>query len=190
MAVSAHCTGVINCILLATCGFSISPTVFAEQELIVSAGKGLGKALLQRNSISAAEMAGVNYSYLFASSGNASNLWQWWGQGSYSYLRLAHHNENQQQNIVEIKPVLRWYPRNEPSGTFAEAGVGASYLSRRNFGDIQLSTKLNFALHFALGYRFSSGHTLSLRYSHFSNAYTNNPNPGFDFASLNGHFNF
>lgn len=187
---SANYTGRIYCVILCVCGVTISPTVFAEQELIVSAGKGLGEALMQRNANSDAEMVGVHYAYRFASSGNASNHWQWWGQGSYSHMRLVHRNENQQQTIIEIKPVLRWYPRNEPSGTFGEAGVGASYLSRREFGDIQLSTKLNFALHFALGYRFSSGHTLSLRYSHFSNAYTNLPNPGFDFVAINGHFNF
>ncbi|GAB2900134.1 acyloxyacyl hydrolase [Microbulbifer echini] len=145
---------------------------------------------MQRDANSTAKAAGVNYSYLFSSSNSANNSWQWWGQGSYSYLRLEHLGETQQQNIIEIKPVLRWYPQNEPLGSFAEAGVGASYLSQREFGDIQLSTKVNFALHFALGYRFTSGHTLSLRYSHFSNGYTNVPNPGFDFASINGHFSF
>ncbi|MCO1334090.1 acyloxyacyl hydrolase [Microbulbifer sp. OS29] len=178
------------CALFFACGLLISPTTSAESELIASAGKGLGTELMQYRSISTAEMAGVSYSYLLASFEIANNLWQWWGQGSYSYMRIKHRNESQQQNILEIKPVLRWYPRNEPLGGFGEAGVGASYLSQKHFGDIELSTKLNFALHFALGYRFSGGHTLSLRYSHFSNARTNTPNPGFDFASLNGHINF
>ncbi len=179
-----------GCILFFALNFLYSQAALAEQEIIISAGKGLGNALMQRDSISAAKVAGVNYSYLLTSSNNANNSWQWWGQGSYSHIRLEHLNETQQQNIIEIKPVLRWYPHSEPLGGFGEAGVGASYLSQREFGDIQLSTKINFALHFALGYRFSSGHILSLRYSHFSNAYTNIPNPGFDFASINGHFNF
>ncbi|MFA0810788.1 acyloxyacyl hydrolase [Microbulbifer epialgicus] len=171
-------------------GLLNSPLLLAESEFVVSAGKGLNNTLMQRRSISAAKMGGLNYSYLLTSSASNSNFWQWWGQGSYSHMYLEHRDQKQRQNIIEIKPVLRWYPRHEPSGGFGEAGVGAAYLSRREFGDIRLSTNLNFALHFALGYRFSSGHTLSLRYSHFSNANTNIPNPGFDFASLNGHFYF
>ncbi|WP_444886748.1 acyloxyacyl hydrolase [Microbulbifer sp. JMSA008] len=180
----------LGCTLLLAWILPGAPATIAEQEIIISAGKGLGNVLMQRDSISAAKVGGINYSYLLTSFNNANNAWQWWGQGSYSYIRLEHLNETQQQNILEIKPVLRWYPRSEPLGSFGEAGVGASYLSQQEFGDIRLSTKVNFALHFALGYRFSSGHTLSLRYSHFSNAYTNIPNPGFDFASFNGHFNF
>jgi len=178
------------CALFFAFGFLIHSNASAESEFIASAGKGLGNELMQVHSISTAEMAGLSYSYLLASSNLANQFWQWWGQGSYSFMRIKHLNENQQQNILEFKPLLRWYPRSEPRGGFGEAGVGASYLSREHFGDIRMSTKLNFALHFALGYRFSGGHTLSLRYSHFSNARTNTPNPGFDFASLNGHFSF
>jgi hypothetical protein len=93
----------------------------------------------------------------------------------------------QHQNILEIKPILRWYPNSEARGLFGEAGIGAAYLSNQSFGAIDLTTKWNFALHFAAGYRFSNS-AFSLRYSHFSNGYTNTPNPGFDFASLNWHF--
>ncbi|AWF82038.1 acyloxyacyl hydrolase [Microbulbifer sp. A4B17] len=171
-------------------GLLLAPLTYAESEFIASAGKGLGNELMQFRSISAAEMAGFSYSHLLSSFSIGNNSLQWWGQGSYSRMRTEHQSENQQQNIFEIKPILRWYPRSELQGGFAEAGAGASYLSQKNFGDIELSTKLNFALHFAFGYRFSRGHVLSLRYSHFSNARTNRPNPGFDFASLNGHFNF
>ncbi|WP_444907749.1 acyloxyacyl hydrolase [Microbulbifer sp. SSSA008] len=171
-------------------GLLLAPPIQAESELIASAGKGLGNELMQYRSISASEMAGFSYSYLLSSFSLGDNSLQWWGQGSYSHMRIEHHSEKQQQNILEIKPILRWYPRGELRGGFAEAGAGASYLSQKNFGNIGLSTKLNFSLHFAFGYRFSRGHVLSLRYSHFSNARTNTPNPGFDFASLNGHLNF
>lgn len=162
----------------------------AEQELIVSAGMGLGDELIQRHSISGAEMAGINYSYLFHDYQNGFGRWRWWGQGGYSRLHLDHRGKDQHQNIFEVKPVLRWYPNQEAYGVFGETGVGAAYLTNDDFGDIHLSTKLNFALHFAGGYRWRNGLVLSLRYSHFSNAYTNMPNPGFDFASLNGHFSF
>ena len=164
--------------------------VVAEQELIVSAGKGMGDELIQRDSISGADMVGINYAYRFAEFPLASGSWQWWAQGSYSYLWMDYEGESQKQNIVELKPVLRWYPGTSAQGLFAEAGVGAAYLTQKNFGEIELTTKPNFALHFVGGYRLHSGSTVSLRYSHFSNAYTNRPNPGFDFASLNWHFGF
>ncbi|WP_445358029.1 acyloxyacyl hydrolase [Microbulbifer sp. ANSA005] len=171
-------------------GLFLTPPTHAESEFIASAGKGLGNELMQYRSISASEMAGFSYSHLLLSFSLGNNSLQWWGQGSYSHMRIEHQSEKQQQNIFEIKPILRWYPRSQLQGGFAEAGAGASYLSQKDFGDIGLSTKLNFALHFALGYRFPRGHILSLRYSHFSNARTNTPNPGFDFASLNGHLSF
>lgn len=172
------------------CAFLAHSPAQAEQELIVSAGKGLNDALIQRHSIASAEMVGINYSRRVAEYIIGDNNWQWWGQGSYSRLREQHLGQTQHQNILELKPVLRWYPQAEPQGFFAEAGVGAAYLSNRSFGAIDLTTKWNFALHFAGGYRLLGGDVLSLRYSHFSNGYTNRPNPGFDFASINWHFNY
>ena len=164
--------------------------VMAEQELILSAGKGMGNELIQRDSISSADMLGINYAHQLAEFPLTSGIWQWWAQGSYSYLQMDYQGETQEQNIIELKPVLRWYPGVSAQGLFAEAGVGAAYLTQKNFGDIELTTKPNFALHFVGGYRLHTGSTISLRYSHFSNAYTNRPNPGFDFASLNWHFGF
>ncbi|WP_445363786.1 acyloxyacyl hydrolase [Microbulbifer sp. ANSA003] len=190
VVLSKICSALKYCACIFAGGLILSPQSLAESELIASAGKGLGTELMQYRSISAAEMAGFSYSHLLSSFNLGNNSLQWWAQGSYSHMRTQHQNENQQQNILEIKPILRWYPRSQLQGGFAEAGAGASYLSQKDFGDIGLSTKLNFALHFALGYRFPRGHILSLRYSHFSNARTNIPNPGFDFASLNGHLSF
>ena len=172
------------------CGLFTVPAVQAEQEVIVSAGKGLGDALIQQESISTAKMGGISYAYRFVEYPTATGLWQWWGQVSYSHLWLDHRGDQQDQNIFELKPVVRWYPCNLASGLFGEFGVGGAYLTQKNFGDIELTTKPNFALHFAAGYRLDTGNVLSLRYSHFSNAYTNTPNPGFDFASVNWHFNF
>lgn len=162
----------------------------ADQELIASIGKGLDSALIQRDSIASAEMAGLSYAHDFASFSFRSGLWQWWLQGSYSYLWIDYRGEDQHQEVFELKPVLRWYPGGGYRGWFAEAGVGAAYLTHKDFGEIELSTKPNFALHFVGGYRLDNGCSLSVRYSHFSNAYTNTPNPGFDFASLNWHFSF
>lgn len=168
----------------------ITSLAHAEQELIVSAGKGMDDTLIQRKSIAGAEMLGFSYAWRFSEFLGGAGRWQWWLQGSYSRMNIHYRGERQHQNIVEVKPVLRWYPGKEPFGLFGEAGVGAAYLSNQDFGNIHLTTKPNFALHFVAGYRMHSGHTISLRYSHFSNAYTNTPNPGFDFASLNGHFSF
>lgn len=162
----------------------------AEQEFIVSAGKGLNDALIQQKSIASAEMLGINWAYLLEDCPANNRRSQWWLQASYSRLWEQHHGRDQTQNILELKPVLRWYPRPEAQGFFGEAGLGAAYLSERNFGAIRIQAKWNFAMHFAAGYRLPGGSSISLRYSHFSNAYTNARNPGFDFASVNWHFSF
>ncbi|WP_237058547.1 acyloxyacyl hydrolase [Microbulbifer sediminum] len=168
----------------------LSSPALADQEFILSIGKGLDSLLIQRESIASAEMAGFSYAHDFAEFPFRSGLWQWWVQGSYSHLWEQHLGEDQHQEIFELKPVLRWYPGGNHNGFFAEAGVGAAYLTHKSFGDIELTTKPNFALHFVGGYRLPGGCSMSVRYSHFSNAYTNTPNPGFDFASINWHFSF
>ncbi|WP_346836750.1 acyloxyacyl hydrolase [Microbulbifer sp. SAOS-129_SWC] len=172
------------------CGLCCTPIAQAEQEVVISAGKGLGNALIQRYSISTAKMAGASYARRFLEYRFVTGLWQWWGQASYSHLWLDYRGLDQTENIFELKPVLRWYPCRRAYGLFGEFGVGGAYLSEQDFGDIHLTTKPNFALHFAGGYRLQNGAVVSLRYSHFSNAYTNTPNPGFDFAAVNWHFNF
>ncbi len=158
-------------------------------ELILSGGKGLGDALIQQKSIAGSEMVGANWSYQFYDYPSHHHL-QWWAQVSYSYMWHDYRGQDQKQHIWELKPVLRWYPQREAQGLFGEVGVGAAYLTERSFGAIDLSTNLNFSLHFAAGYTLDSGNTFSIRYSHFSNGYTNTPNPGFDFASLNWHTKF
>jgi|GEM_PF-1215402 len=159
------------------------------QELILSGGKGLGSALIQQKSIAGAGMVGANWSYQFYDYPSNHHL-QWWAQVSYSHMWHDYQGRDQKQNIWELKPVLRWYPQREAVGFFGEVGVGAAYLTERSFGAIDLSTNLNFSLHFAAGYTLQSDNSLSLRYSHFSNGYTNTPNPGFDFASINWHTKF
>ncbi|QKX18632.1 acyloxyacyl hydrolase [Microbulbifer sp. YPW1] len=160
-----------------------------SQELILSGGKGIGSALIQQDSTAGADLVGANWSYLFYDYPSQHHF-QWWAQVSYSYMWRDYRGRDQKQHIWELKPVLRWYPRREARGLFGEVGVGAAYLDERSFGAVELSTNLNFSLHFAAGYTLQSGNTLSLRYSHFSNGYTNTPNPGFDFASLNWHTRF
>ncbi|WGL16765.1 acyloxyacyl hydrolase [Microbulbifer bruguierae] len=178
--------------LLLIFGTILSPLSHAEkgnQELILSGGKGLDNTLIQQKSIASAEMLGVNWSYQFYDYPGKHRL-QWWAQVSYSYMWEDHKGDEQTQQIWELKPVLRWYPRHEAQGLFGELGIGAAYLTERSFGAIDLSTNLNFSLHFGAGYTLLNGSTISLRYSHFSNGYTNTPNPGFDFASLNWHVHF
>lgn len=170
-------------------GILASATSHAEkgdQEWIVGAGKGLGDALIQQKSIASAEMVGSSWSYQFYDYPSSHHI-QWWAQVSYSYMQQEYRNNDQSQHIWELKPVMRWYPHREALRWFGEVGIGAAYLEERSFGPIELSTNLNFSLHFAGGYTLQNGQTLSLRYSHFSNGYTNTPNPGFDFASLNWH---
>ncbi|WP_295797929.1 acyloxyacyl hydrolase [uncultured Microbulbifer sp.] len=189
---SAFTPVVLKAIFIAALGALYALPAQAEkgdQEWIFSAGKGLGDALIQQKSIAGAGMLGANYAYQFYDYPGRHRI-QWWAQGSYSFMQNDYRGRDQTQHIWELKPVLRWYPRPQAIRWFGEVGVGAAYLTERSFGPIELSTNLNFSLHFAGGYTLQNGQTLSLRYSHFSNGYTNTPNPGFDFASFNWHIAF
>mgnify|MGYP000536633849 CR=1 FL=1 len=181
----------VTCLTLSA---ALSPALaYAEkgdQELILSGGGGMGSFLIQQKSTAGAALVGANWSYQFYDY-PAQHRLQWWAQLSYSYMWDDHrHGNNEEQQIWEVKPVLRMYPGPQAQGLFGEVGIGAAYLDERDFADIGLSTNLNFSLHFAAGYTFPGNSVASLRYSHFSNGYTNNPNPGFDFFSLNWHIPF
>ncbi|HFB67019.1 MAG TPA: acyloxyacyl hydrolase [Aeromonadales bacterium] len=162
--------------------------LFAEQEFIGGIGKGMDNTLIQSKSISSAGQYEVSWAYnLDKSFSNDYGYWQWWLQAGYVHLKGQHNGEKNTLSIVELKPILRLYPSGENGKLFFEGGLGASKFSRKQFEQITVQIKGNFAVHFAAGYRINDLLRVSLRYSHFSNGYTHTPNPGLDTMSLNLH---
>lgn len=152
--------------------------------------KGLGRTAIQSKSIADSSGWGASLAYHVKDVNLRNCWWQLWTQASYSELRGEHYDGTEAQDIAEIKALMRWYPDNSFNGYFAEFGLGGAHLSNTEYNDIPLDTNLNFAVQFSGGYRWSNGLMFSLRYSHFSNAFTNEPNPGLDFAGANLHFSF
>jgi lipid A 3-O-deacylase len=89
--------------------------------------------------------------------------------------------------LVGATPVVRWYPRADGKGWFAEGGIGINFLSPvYRVGGRRFSSSLNFGDHLGLGWRSGKAaeHEWVLRVQHFSNAGLRVPNPGEDFAQL------
>jgi lipid A 3-O-deacylase len=90
------------------------------------------------------------------------------------------------QNIWDIgaTPVFR-LARNNQTGPYVEAGIGAHILSAHydNNGR-QLSTNFQFGTHVGVGYVFRNNVDLGLKIEHISNAGIKEPNSGVNFLVL------
>lgn len=96
------------------------------------------------------------------------------------------------QNLIDIglTPVFRWQ-RDNLKGWYAEAGIGAHYLSEiYDNNDRQFSTKFQFGDHLGFGYVFSNNVDVGIRIQHFSNASIKQPNDGANFAVLRASYAF
>lgn len=86
-----------------------------------------------------------------------------------------------------VSPVLRLYPASIGQGWFAEAGIGANWISSRYCNESrEFSTTFNFGDRIAVGRRFgpNQAHEISLGIEHFSNGGIREPNPGENFVQL------
>jgi hypothetical protein len=129
---------------------------------------------------------------------------QWWKSngthlGGYWDVSLAQwrgnrfeDNPGNSQNITDfgVTPVFR-FQRDSLKGPYAEAGIGAHYLSEQyNNAGRQLSTNFQFGDHIGVGYVFQSNLDLGLRVQHFSNGGIREPNSGVNFAFLRLSYRF
>lgn len=119
-----------------------------------------------------------------AENAQLSGLWdlslaQWRGR--------RHKNQagdTQDLIAIGISPMLRLASR-ENTGPYFETGLGPHLLSDNydNNGR-QLSTRFQFGSHLGLGYIFSNGLDVALRFQHYSNASIKKPNDGVNFLIL------
>ena len=89
--------------------------------------------------------------------------------------------------VVEVTPSFRLVPDAGRSALFLDAGIGATWSSRRYIAqDKAFSTSFNFATHLGVGYAFGDQrqHELQLRLQHVSNGGIKKPNPGENFVQL------
>jgi hypothetical protein len=91
-------------------------------------------------------------------------------------------DETQNITSIGITPVFR-FQKDTMKGFYAEAGIGANYLSELyDNDDNQLSTRFQFGDHIGIGYVFENNLDLGLKIQHFSNGGIKDPNNGVNFA--------
>lgn len=123
---------------------------------------------------------------------------RWWQSngthiGGYWDVTAAHwrgdrfqgvQGRNQHLNAFGITPVIR-FQRDSLRGWYAEAGIGAHFLSEKYDNDgHQLSTRFQFGDHLGAGYVFRNGLDVGFRFQHFSNGSIKSPNDGVNFAII------
>jgi lipid A 3-O-deacylase len=129
---------------------------------------------------------------------------QWWRSngthvGGYWDATIAHwrgsrfrgvRDGTQSITAIGITPVFR-LQQDSGRGLYAEAGIGLHLLSDLydNAGK-QLSTRLQFGDHLAIGYVFRNDLDLKLKIQHFSNGRLKKPNDGINFAILSASYQF
>lgn len=143
-----------------------------------------------------------------AGSGNKTRLirvgtqWEWGGKWSVSEnvqlsgywdLNLAlwrgkryqdRPSSKQEIGAIGFVPVFRLAP-NDGLGAYVELGTGPHLLSKLYDNNRrQLSTRFQFGSHLGLGYVFSSGLDIAVRYQHYSNASIKKPNDGVNFTVI------
>ncbi|MCZ2406763.1 MAG: hypothetical protein BGO74_13370 [Burkholderiales bacterium 68-12] len=86
-------------------------------------------------------------------------------------------------NVLGVGAALQWRAQEGSAPWFVEAGTGLNYAQPR-FMD--MSTRLNFASHLALGFEHGAQreHEWQLRLQHSSNGGVKKPNPGQNFLQL------
>ena len=172
--------GQVAALLLAML-FSASASALDAVGLVV--GKGLNDQLIQSKNIASTDIVGVDLRWQtdWASTFDWAHV-----DALYITLQLAqwqgrHLGESEQMNLVALSALWRW---QHPDNWFADAGVGATRLSKEVYEEVTLAGRNQFALDFAVGKQIAEHWELSLRYRHYSNGYTARPNPGLDGAVL------
>lgn len=118
-------------------------------------------------------------------SGRVAGYWEASAAG-WSYRAEAPHGRRELLQFA-LTPVLRYRGSDGTSRWFAEAGIGATWMTRHyQTDDKQFSTRWNFGDHLALGWFVGADQRdeIALRIQHFSNGGFKEPNSGENFVQL------
>ena len=152
------------------------------------------------------ELAGGNQTQISRIAAQSDWVKQLWhsdarkiGVGVYWDFAATQWRENRYLNLpdsthsifdLSITPIFR-LKSDDPSGLFAEAGIGIHYLSNAydNNGR-KLSGSLQFGSHVGVGYAFNNKLDISLNVQHVSNGGIRHPNDGVNFVVTRMRFHF
>jgi lipid A 3-O-deacylase len=111
-------------------------------------------------------------------SGSSLSIVPEWNVGYLSSNRSIVAGNANAKNAYHLGmvPMLRW----QSGAFFVEGGIGATFFSRTQFGNRNISTSFQFQDHLGVGYHLTPATSVGLRYTHYSNADIKKPNPGLE----------
>lgn len=109
-------------------------------------------------------------------SGSTLSISPEWSLGFISSNRALVAGSSKDAVHLGLVPMLRW----QIGAFYAEGGIGASFFSRTQFGNRNISTSFQFQDHLGLGFLLTRDTSVGLRYTHYSNADIKRPNPGLE----------
>ena len=165
-------------VLLFACSTAVGAFVGGETiDLGVEAGTGLSRDASDTQLLRLT--ARIPSTALSDSTEEQAHLGVWW-EASLGGWRYKKRSDTRYLLDVGVTPIIR-YSFQAKRGTFIEGAIGVHYLNGLyERGNSHFSTRLQFAPHVGMGYRFTGGEVL-LRLQHLSNAGIKQPNPGVEF---------
>lgn len=109
-------------------------------------------------------------------SGSTLSITPEWNLGFISSSRALVAGSGKDAVHLGVVPMLRW----QMGAFYAEGGIGASFFSRTQFGNRNISTSFQFQDHLGVGFLLTRDTSVGLRYTHYSNADIKRPNPGLE----------
>lgn len=149
----------------------------------VNAGTGINDWLIQSGSTRDASVLGIDLHWPVA----GASWFSWLGVDA---LSVNAHGAELKGHYRQSEEALSIYGFSFTGRGFftenrhwaAEFGPGYAHLSADHFEAIRMAGRDNFMLDFALVFTGYARWETSARYRHFSNAYTDTPNPGLDYV--------
>lgn len=172
-----------------------SAPALSEDSIYLVGGWGMDDSLIQSGSIASTQVKGLGWQHDLGATFDDPILGvgHWYVVTEWHQLNGEHNNARYQLEIWAVKPTLRLFHGADRNARWIyEAALGVANFSTPEYEEIKMSSELNFAMHFSLGYQFGERQqwSSSLRYNHYSNGYLDQPNPGLDFASLTLSYQF
>jgi lipid A 3-O-deacylase len=116
-------------------------------------------------------------SWLQSDVGRLTGYWD----GAYTYWD---GDKRSSTSSLSFSPVLVYEFSGETIKPYIEAGIGVAVFSNTQIEDNKLGSAFNFEDRIGFGLRFSGGHEIGIRATHYSNAGLKEPNDGIESYAL------
>ncbi|MBN3864116.1 acyloxyacyl hydrolase [Pseudomonas frederiksbergensis] len=116
-------------------------------------------------------------SWLQSDIGRLTGYWS----GAYTYWE---GDETSSNHSLSFSPVLVYEFAGQTIKPYVEAGIGIAVFANTEVEDNKLGGAFQFEDRFGFGLRFTGGHEVGIRATHYSNAGISSPNDGVESYSL------